>query len=158
MLWGLLSAFSLSHSPSPLCYTLLLDLFFSTTLVAIVLRVLLVLCCFQSYSDWINGDLYEQTDEHFGICAFPGVSYFNWPVCSLNIWFVNDTIEALQTCLARATYSLIFVKKYWQALRSSWWKHKKCQGLSMPQPIITGWNLKGCSNMLIVWLHNKCWW
>ena len=28
----------------------------------------------QSYSDWINGDLYEHTDEHFGICAFPGMS------------------------------------------------------------------------------------
>ena len=29
----------------------------------------------QSYFDWILGDLYEQTDEHFGICAFPGVSF-----------------------------------------------------------------------------------
>jgi hypothetical protein len=27
----------------------------------------------QSYSDWINGDLYERTDEHFGICEFPGM-------------------------------------------------------------------------------------
>lgn len=26
----------------------------------------------QSYSDWCNGDLYEQTTETFGICAFPG--------------------------------------------------------------------------------------
>ena len=25
----------------------------------------------QSYSDWVNGDPYEGTDEHFGICAFP---------------------------------------------------------------------------------------
>lgn len=25
-----------------------------------------------AYSDWINGDLYEQTSEKFGICAFPG--------------------------------------------------------------------------------------
>ncbi|KAG6825608.1 hypothetical protein H0H87_009082, partial [Tephrocybe sp. NHM501043] len=26
-----------------------------------------------SYSDWINGDLYEATDETFGICKIPGV-------------------------------------------------------------------------------------
>ena len=27
----------------------------------------------RSYSDWINGDLYEKTDEQFGICTFPGL-------------------------------------------------------------------------------------
>jgi len=59
----------------------------------------------QSYFDWINGDLYEWTDEHFDICAFPGVSYFNWPVHSLNIWFVNDTIEALRTHLVIQPYN-----------------------------------------------------
>ncbi|KAJ2922273.1 hypothetical protein H1R20_g14824, partial [Candolleomyces eurysporus] len=26
----------------------------------------------KSYQDWVNGDLYEPTDEQFGICAFPG--------------------------------------------------------------------------------------
>ncbi|KAK0221579.1 hypothetical protein IW262DRAFT_1459842 [Armillaria fumosa] len=26
----------------------------------------------QSYAQWINGDLYERTEETFGICAFPG--------------------------------------------------------------------------------------
>ncbi len=25
-----------------------------------------------SYSDWINGDLYERTVEQFGVCLFPG--------------------------------------------------------------------------------------
>jgi hypothetical protein len=29
-----------------------------------------------SYADWINGDLYEKTNEKFGICPFPGVSSF----------------------------------------------------------------------------------
>lgn len=28
-----------------------------------------------SYADWINGDLYEQTSESFGICAFPGMCF-----------------------------------------------------------------------------------
>jgi hypothetical protein len=38
----------------------------------------------KSYSDWINGDLYEQTKEEFGICSFPGMylgfmsCYFMW--------------------------------------------------------------------------------
>jgi len=27
----------------------------------------------QSYSDWINGDLYEKANEKFGICTFPSV-------------------------------------------------------------------------------------
>jgi hypothetical protein len=27
----------------------------------------------QSYADWINGDLYERTEEHFGICVLPGM-------------------------------------------------------------------------------------
>jgi hypothetical protein len=26
----------------------------------------------KSYTDWINGDLYERTTERFGICHFPG--------------------------------------------------------------------------------------
>lgn len=30
----------------------------------------------RSYADWINGDLYERTDEQFGICKFPGI-YFH---------------------------------------------------------------------------------
>ena len=30
----------------------------------------------QSYSDWINGDLYERTNEQFGICKFPGILIF----------------------------------------------------------------------------------
>ena len=25
-----------------------------------------------SYADWVNGDLYEHTEEQFGICRFPG--------------------------------------------------------------------------------------
>lgn len=29
----------------------------------------------QSYADWINGDLYERTEEHFGICTLPGMSW-----------------------------------------------------------------------------------
>jgi hypothetical protein len=30
----------------------------------------------RSYADWINGDLYEKTNEKFGICTLPGVSPF----------------------------------------------------------------------------------
>jgi hypothetical protein len=26
----------------------------------------------KSYSEWMNGDLYERTTEQFGICEFPG--------------------------------------------------------------------------------------
>jgi hypothetical protein len=26
----------------------------------------------KSYSEWMNGDLYERTTEQFGICKFPG--------------------------------------------------------------------------------------
>ncbi len=26
----------------------------------------------KSYQDWINGDLYQQTQEEYGICTFPG--------------------------------------------------------------------------------------
>jgi hypothetical protein len=26
-----------------------------------------------SYADWMNGDLYERTNEKFGICPFPGM-------------------------------------------------------------------------------------
>ncbi len=28
----------------------------------------------QLYAEWINGDLYERTEEKFGICAFPGIT------------------------------------------------------------------------------------
>ena len=36
----------------------------------------------QSYFDWISGDLYERTDEHFGICAFPCVSLISTDLCT----------------------------------------------------------------------------
>lgn len=26
----------------------------------------------RAYEGWLIGDLYEQTDEQFGICSFPG--------------------------------------------------------------------------------------
>lgn len=29
----------------------------------------------KSYTDWINGDLYERTTEQFGICSFPGWNF-----------------------------------------------------------------------------------
>ena len=32
----------------------------------------------QSYGDWINGDLYEHTEECFGICTLPGIFHFNY--------------------------------------------------------------------------------
>jgi hypothetical protein len=28
----------------------------------------------QSYADWVNGDLYEHTEEQFSICTLPGMS------------------------------------------------------------------------------------
>ena len=52
-----------------------------------------------SYSDWINGNLYEQTKEEFGICSFPGMyldfmlHYFMWKVDSLS--FQNHCVDDL---------------------------------------------------------------
>ena len=33
----------------------------------------------QSYADWINGDLYECTEECFGICTIPGIFHLRYP-------------------------------------------------------------------------------
>lgn len=30
------------------------------------------------YQGWINGDIYEDADEQFGICAFPGAHYTSY--------------------------------------------------------------------------------
>lgn len=37
----------------------------------------------ESYSDWVNGDLYERTTEQFGICKFPGMSKLVLPDVSI---------------------------------------------------------------------------
>ena len=74
MPWGLLSAFPLSHSSSSLCCTLLLALFCSTTLVAIVLRVLLVLCC-----SWVLGILGAQELNTFWGCLLEILT--DWADC-----------------------------------------------------------------------------
>jgi hypothetical protein len=29
----------------------------------------------EAYSDWLNGDLYELTEETFGVCATPGMIF-----------------------------------------------------------------------------------
>ena len=44
----------------------------------------------RSYSDWINGDLYEKTDEQFGICMFPGLQ-----ICTaaILVYFINININ-----------------------------------------------------------------
>ena len=55
----------------------------------------------QSYADWVNGDLYERTEEQFGICTLPGMSE------SVLESFITDlnTVEALQTRLAMQPYN-----------------------------------------------------
>ena len=55
----------------------------------------------QSYADWVNGDLYECTEEQFSICTLPGMSE------TVFASFITDlnTVEALQTCLAMQPYN-----------------------------------------------------
>ena len=55
----------------------------------------------QSYADWVNGDLYECTEEQFSICTLPGMSE------TVFASFITDlnTVEALQTCLAMQSYN-----------------------------------------------------
>jgi hypothetical protein len=45
----------------------------------------------QSYADWVNGDLYERTEEQFSICTLPGMSE------TVFASFITDlnTVEAL---------------------------------------------------------------
>src|SRR6202051_4601667 len=78
--------------------------------------------------------------------------------CLLRCWkhasyTVVNFAFVISTCKSH-TFS-DFYKEILTSFRSSWRQHRKCQGLSSPQPIITGWNGKCGSSVLIIWLHNK---
>lgn len=63
----------------------------------------------QSYSHWINGDLYETTTEQFGICQFP---------------------ESLRTRLSMEPYSETVAKRFKLNANDDWLR--KRQGLALP--------------------------
>ncbi|KAK0232270.1 hypothetical protein EDD85DRAFT_970646, partial [Armillaria nabsnona] len=62
-----------------------------------------------SYSDWINGDLYERTAEQFGVCLFP---------------------ESLRTRFGMASYNDEASKAYKLNASNNWLRQR--QGLALP--------------------------
>ncbi|KAG6809744.1 hypothetical protein H0H92_014893, partial [Tricholoma furcatifolium] len=81
-----------------------------------------------SYSDWTNGDLYEQSNEQFGICAFPGAS-------SLSLYIgrqLNVVSEALRVRLGMEMYSEQTTSKFKIKSNSNedWLRQR--QGLALP--------------------------
>ena len=84
----------------------------------------------QSYGDWINGDLYERTEECFSICTLPGISHFNcmFSVTNLNIW--PNIPDALRTRLAMQPYNEQTARLFNVSSSDDWLRHK--QGLALP--------------------------
>jgi hypothetical protein len=80
----------------------------------------------QSYADWVNGDLYERTEEKFGICTLPGMSE------SVLASFITDlnTVEALQTRLAMQPYNDYTAAEFQISSTDDWLRRR--QGLALP--------------------------
>ncbi len=77
----------------------------------------------QSYAEWINGDLYERTEETFGICAFPGIISFDPQDFCLTI-----CVESLQLRLEMSPYKLNSSLKLNE--NNEWLRQR--QGLALP--------------------------
>ena len=80
----------------------------------------------ESYADWVSGDLYEHTEEQFGICTLPGMSE------SVFASFITDsnTVEALQTHLSMQPYNDHTAAVFQTSPTDDW---LQChQGLALP--------------------------
>jgi hypothetical protein len=80
----------------------------------------------QSYADWVNGDLYEHTEEQFSICTLPGMSE------TVSASFITDLniVEVLQTRLTMQPYNYHTVAEFQISSTDNWLRRR--QGLALP--------------------------
>ena len=83
----------------------------------------------KSYTGWINADLYERTEEQFGICNFPGMIGFSSKSTTTNL---IQFIESLQIHLGMKPFSSDAVTAYAGKINSSddWLRRR--QGVALP--------------------------